>query len=105
MTTITTDSFSRVKHIIDGLIEQAGSVIKDVEDTVAERARLEHEATEREAVIDQLNAENDKLREQVEVLERRNATLLADVAAAETRNTTLTNLLQDIRRAVKVEAA
>jgi len=99
MTTITTDTFAFVKANIDKLVQQAGVVIADVEDTVNDRARLMREAEEREAVIDRLNTENAELLAQIKTLEERNERLAADVEAMENRLSTATSTLAEIRRA------
>src|SRR5262245_40676532 len=97
MTVIDPEHFGHAKAVIAKLIGRATDIINDIEETVRDRARLEQEAAEREAVIDQLNgaiAERDK---RIGQLETRNTILAEDIVRLESELAAPTAILDNVR--------
>jgi len=97
-TVITAESYTRARAIFDGLIEKAGELAADVGETVAEVARLEREAREREAKIEALHSELDQARARCLQLENRTSTLSDEVVRLESVVATQGAVLENFRQ-------
>jgi len=105
-TVITAESYTRARAVFDGLIEKAGELAADVGETVAEVARLEREAREREAKIEALHGELDEARARCLQLENRNAAMSDEVVRLESVVTAQREFLESFRQvAEKIKAA
>lgn len=103
MMMITQENFAHFKTIIDKLIAQASEALDQVAETVKDRARLEHEALDREQVVERLNGEVAELQKRNRVIEERNAKLVDDLIALDSKVAEQDLILANIRKAANGE--
>ena len=98
---ITTERLASTQQLVDKLVEQGQKLCADIAETAEDRARLLHEAEEREQAIARLNEELEQANARSRDLELRNSRLVDDLMKFETQFNEATALLDSVRATVE----